>query len=123
MGSAGSCPPIEAEADNTNSPDAIFRTERGRMRNQWFPAKKAEYMTASRFQELGLTRRDIGDRDATYGTLEAAEVEVIPEPEVPITTVVTASVRVPRCLCYLLCIPFHVVLMTRNNSPRNPILS
>jgi hypothetical protein len=84
----------------TNSPDAIFRTERGRMRNQWFPAKKAEYMTASRFQELGLTRRDIGDRDATYGTLEAAEVEVIPEPEVPITTVVTASVCVPHCPCY-----------------------
>lgn len=83
------------EADNVQPPDAIFRTERGRMRNQWFPTKKAEYMTASRFQQLGLKRGDIGDRDATYGTLEAAEVEDISEPEVPITTVVTTSVRVP----------------------------
>ncbi|KXX81681.1 hypothetical protein MMYC01_201041 [Madurella mycetomatis] len=54
---------------------SIFRVERGRMRNEWYPRKKAEYMTAARFLELGLSRSDIGDRDATFGTLAAAEVE------------------------------------------------
>ncbi|KAK0730569.1 hypothetical protein B0H67DRAFT_639057 [Lasiosphaeris hirsuta] len=55
--------------------DAVFRVERGRMRNEWFPSKKAEYMTAARFQELGLTRNDIGDRDRGFATFM---------PEVPV---------------------------------------
>ncbi|KAK4128293.1 hypothetical protein N657DRAFT_607509 [Parathielavia appendiculata] len=69
--------------------DAIFRVERGRMRNQWYPNKKAEYMTASRFRELGLTRDDIGERDIIFGTLEPADVD--DAPEVPITTVRTTT--------------------------------
>ncbi|GAB1311190.1 Ribosomal protein L9 domain-containing protein [Madurella fahalii] len=56
---------------------SIFRVERGRMRNEWYPRKKAEYMTAARFRELGLSRNDIGDRDAAFGTLAAAELEDI----------------------------------------------
>ncbi len=45
---------------------AIFRTERGRMRNLWFPEKRAEYMTPRRFLELGLTRDAVGQRDPTF---------------------------------------------------------
>ncbi|KAK3362830.1 hypothetical protein B0T25DRAFT_575513 [Lasiosphaeria hispida] len=59
--------------------DAVFRVERGRMRNEWFPSKKAEYMTAVRFQELGLTRGDIGDRDRGFVTFV---------PEVPVEKIV-----------------------------------
>ncbi|KAJ4295786.1 Alcohol acetyltransferase [Collariella sp. IMI 366227] len=65
--------------------DSIFRTERGRMRNEWFPNKKAEYMTATRFRELGMTREDIGERDATFGAV-AAEDD-IPESVAPLITV------------------------------------
>lgn len=58
---------------------AIFRVERGRMRNEWYPAKKAEYMTAQRFKDLGLTRRDIGERDRSFVPL--AELETAEEHE------------------------------------------
>lgn len=62
------------------TPDAIFPVERGRMRNKWFPSNKAEYMTAIRFQELGLTREDVGERDTTFGTgLSEADEFDIPE--------------------------------------------
>ncbi len=66
------------------------------MRNEWFPHKKAEYMTVSRFQELGVTRGDIGDRDTTFGAVAAAEFVDIPEPVAPTATVLTITVRVPR---------------------------
>ncbi|KAK4245625.1 alcohol acetyltransferase-domain-containing protein [Corynascus novoguineensis] len=69
--------------------DAVFRIERGRMRNQWFPHKRAEYMTPARFRELGLTRDDIGERDALYGTMEAAEFEESSEVDTPSATVLT----------------------------------
>ncbi|KAL1838389.1 hypothetical protein VTJ49DRAFT_2701 [Mycothermus thermophilus] len=59
--------------------DSIFRTERGRMRNEWYPKKQAEYMTAARFRELGLTRNDIGERDPTFGLVDVAEIEQDPE--------------------------------------------
>ena len=43
------------------------------MRNKWFPQNKAEYMTAARFAELGLTRADVGERDPLFGVaLEGA---------------------------------------------------
>ncbi|KAK4239439.1 alcohol acetyltransferase-domain-containing protein [Achaetomium macrosporum] len=71
--------------------DSIFRVERGRMRNEWYPHKKAEYMTASRFRELGLTRDDIGERDTTFGTAAAAESETVAEPAFPTMTVLTTS--------------------------------
>jgi hypothetical protein len=74
----------------------VFRIERGRMRNEWFPAMKAEYMTASRFRELGLTREDIGDRDTTFGTMAAADdIEDTPVFEAP-KAVLTTSVCIPR---------------------------
>ncbi|KAK4459344.1 alcohol acetyltransferase-domain-containing protein [Cladorrhinum samala] len=54
--------------------DAIFRVERGRMRNEWFPKKKAEYMTAARFKELGMSRKaDVGERDPSFGAILATE--------------------------------------------------
>ncbi|KAL2269895.1 hypothetical protein VTJ83DRAFT_2079 [Remersonia thermophila] len=59
--------------------DSIFRTERGRMRNEWYPKKLAEYMTAARFHELGLTHDDIGERDPTFGLVDVAEAEQGPE--------------------------------------------
>ncbi|KAK4155358.1 hypothetical protein C8A00DRAFT_13570 [Chaetomidium leptoderma] len=71
--------------------DSVFRIERGRMRNEWFPSKRAEYMTTSRFRELGLTRGDVGDRDTTFGTMAAVELDDAPEVEAPTTTVLTTS--------------------------------
>lgn len=62
---------------------SIFRTDRGRMRNHFFPNRKAEYMTTARFAELGLSKRDIGERDYTFGinrndpTLALDAVEVV----------------------------------------------
>ncbi|KAL2263854.1 hypothetical protein VTK26DRAFT_4763 [Humicola hyalothermophila] len=67
--------------------DSVFRVERGRMRNEWFPQKKAEYMTAQRFKELGMTREDIGERDPAFGTVTAADAMDIPEPEAPMPEV------------------------------------
>jgi len=46
--------------------DAILRTTRGRMRNLWVPNKKAEYMTTTRFAELGLSSDDIGEPDPLF---------------------------------------------------------
>lgn len=44
------------------------------MRNQFFPRRKAEYMTRGRFAELGLTKNDIGERDFSFRP-EVEEVE------------------------------------------------
>lgn len=45
------------------------------MRNQWYPANKAEYMTRQRFRELGLTEEDVGERDRAFGVINQAEEE------------------------------------------------
>jgi hypothetical protein len=45
------------------------------MRNLWYHRKQAEYMTAARFQELGLTKDDIGERDFLFGTMVAEPEE------------------------------------------------
>jgi hypothetical protein len=63
------------------------------MRNQWYPKKKAEYMTPSRFHELGLTHDDIGERDTAFGTVAAEEFEEVQESVAPAPIVYTASVR------------------------------
>ncbi|KAL2020161.1 hypothetical protein VTK56DRAFT_8685 [Thermocarpiscus australiensis] len=78
--------------------DSIFRVERGRMRNEWFPNKQAEYMTAARFCELGLSRNDIGDRDPTFGTVTATEPVDTPEPAAPAVTVLPPSPEKTRTL-------------------------
>lgn len=49
-------------------------------------------MTPARFRELGLTRDDIGERDALYGTMEAAEFEEASEVDTPSATVLTTPV-------------------------------
>ncbi|KAH8905566.1 hypothetical protein BR93DRAFT_980182 [Coniochaeta sp. PMI_546] len=67
--------------------DAIFRVDRGRMRNLWYPKNKAEYMTAQRFAELGLSRKDdVGEREHDFRAHEkagdaAAEEEPAPAPK------------------------------------------
>ncbi|KAK4105958.1 hypothetical protein N658DRAFT_490564 [Parathielavia hyrcaniae] len=71
--------------------DAVFRIERGRMRNEWYPKKKAEYMTAARFRELGLTRDDIGERDVAFGTIEAVELD-----DAPVVQTVTVRTTTPE---------------------------
>ncbi|KAK3394622.1 hypothetical protein B0H63DRAFT_461458 [Podospora didyma] len=65
--------------------EAIFRVERGRMRNEWFPRKKAEYMTAARFQELGISKADIGERDRSFVIFKpvAEEPAAAPKPVQP----------------------------------------
>lgn len=70
----------------TQPTDAIFRVDRGRMRNLWYPKHKAEYMTAQRFAELGLSRKnDVGEREHDFRAHErageAAEEEPAPVPK------------------------------------------
>jgi hypothetical protein len=43
------------------------------MRNEWFPQKKAEYMTIARFAELGLTKSDVGEPDPAFAIRPALE--------------------------------------------------
>ncbi|KAK3899077.1 hypothetical protein C8A05DRAFT_18431 [Staphylotrichum tortipilum] len=82
--------------------DAIFRTERSRMRYQWFPSRKAEYMTALRWRELGLTRDNIGERDPVFGTAEAVVGDETPEPEVaPVLVTVTSPEKAHTILSTL----------------------
>lgn len=47
------------------------------MRNQWYPTKKAEFMTDTRFKELGLTKNDIGERDPMFGMQIEVEEELV----------------------------------------------
>jgi len=43
------------------------------MRNLWYPKNKAEYMTANRFAELGLSRKsDVGEREHDFRAQERA---------------------------------------------------
>ena len=62
------------------------------MRNFWFPAKKAEYMTAARFAELGVGRNDIGKRDTEFG-LEVESQEESPVMEEVLLPLPTITVR------------------------------
>ncbi len=90
-------PPYRAPIGaNSHLPDAIFRIERGRMRYEWFPYQKAEYMTALRFRQLGLTRDDIGERDPIFGTAEAVVEDEAQEPEVAPVVVAVTSVKPPE---------------------------
>ena len=42
------------------------------MRNLWYPKHKAEYMTAQRFAELGLSKKhDVGEREHDFRSHEA----------------------------------------------------
>lgn len=53
------------------------------MRNLWYPKHKAEYMTAQRFAELGLSRKhDVGEREHDFRAHEAARDAAEGEPEV-----------------------------------------
>lgn len=108
-GSCSAARPVEA---NRTLPESIFRVERGRMRNEWFPHSKAEYMTALRLHELGLTRGDIGERDTAFGTV--AEVEDVGEPEALTHTVITTTVRPPTPL------PFYLATRGANDAYQQP---
>ncbi|OAA53786.1 Ribosomal protein L9 [Niveomyces insectorum RCEF 264] len=48
--------------------DTIIRSERGRMRNLWYPRGMAEYMTTARFEALGLSPAEaVTKRDPWFG--------------------------------------------------------
>lgn len=47
------------------------------MRNQWYPTKKAEFMTIARMKELGLTKNDVGERDPMFGMQIEMEEELV----------------------------------------------
>lgn len=47
------------------------------MRNLWYPTKKAEFMTDSRFKQLGLTKNDVGERDPMFGVQIEMEEELV----------------------------------------------
>ncbi|KAK0672786.1 hypothetical protein QBC41DRAFT_312728 [Cercophora samala] len=66
--------------------DAIFRVERGRMRNEWYPRRLAEYMTVARFKQLGLSpKTDVGERDPTFVDMKALEQQLPAlEPSAPV---------------------------------------
>jgi len=78
--------PIKHHLSNSpNKTDSIFRVDRGRMRNLWYPKHKAEYMTAQRFAELGLSKKhDVGEREYDFRAHEAgggaAEDETVAAP-------------------------------------------
>ena len=38
------------------------------MRNLWYPQKKAEFMTTTRFRELGMKPADVSERDHLLGS-------------------------------------------------------
>lgn len=70
------------------------------MRNEWFPKNKAEYMTPTRFQELGLTRDAIGEVDRSFVVLSALDAAIRskpeePEMEEPVPEVPVSQVKVP----------------------------
>ncbi|KAK4177678.1 hypothetical protein QBC36DRAFT_326538 [Triangularia setosa] len=65
--------------------DAIFRVERGRMRNEWFPRKMAEYMTVARFKELGLSpKTDVGERDPAFIDMKVPGQLPTLKPSIPV---------------------------------------
>ncbi|KAK0737713.1 hypothetical protein B0T21DRAFT_287480 [Apiosordaria backusii] len=67
--------------------DAIFRVERGRMRNVWFPQRMAVYMTPARFKKLGLSpKTDVGEKDPTFVDMPVLEKLPTPEPTAPAVT-------------------------------------
>lgn len=50
------------------------------MRNSLYSTNKAEYMTRERFKELGLSLKDVGERDSRFGTERQQEVQAeLPE--------------------------------------------
>ncbi|KAK4224593.1 hypothetical protein QBC38DRAFT_370717 [Podospora fimiseda] len=77
--------------------NAIFRIERGRMRNEWFPRAQAEYMTAMRFQQLGLSpKSDVGERDPAFipvvhQTKKESMLELAPKPKPSLATAADIS--------------------------------
>ncbi len=78
---------------------ALFLTERGRMRNILYPRAMAEYMTAARFAELGLSADDVGQRDFHFGV---AGAPVPDEPQQQQQARQTAPLEVPSLLvCFV----------------------
>ncbi|KAJ9157360.1 hypothetical protein NKR23_g736 [Pleurostoma richardsiae] len=114
--------------------NSIFRTERGRMRNSWFPQKQAEYMTAARFAELGLTKDAIGARDPLFGTFVSAEdaleatVLKAPEPAKKKPTVeperahALLATLLPETLTFTRKL-IHAPAAVPSSTPRSPLLA
>lgn len=67
------------------------------MRDQWYPRKKAEYMTGARLKELGLTKNDIGERDPMFGMQIEMEEELVDDAVEAVAGLSTgAAVASPR---------------------------
>jgi len=47
------------------------------MRNIWYPTKKAEFMTDTRLKQLGLAKKDVGERDPMFGMQLEMEEEIV----------------------------------------------
>ncbi|KAM7197662.1 hypothetical protein V8F20_006552 [Naviculisporaceae sp. PSN 640] len=105
---------------------AVFRTERGRMRNQWYPAGKAEYMTRQRFQELGLAEDDVGERDRTFGVVNEVEEEDeifdFSQPQAPAPTPTGQSPETAHSLLSMLLpetLTFYRNRITKKTTPKS----
>ena len=87
------------------------------MRNEWFPKNKAEYMTPTRFQELGLTRDAIGEVDRSFVILSALDAALKPEEqevEEPVPEVQIPKAKVPDVTVRTLPFPWHPACLWYN---------
>ncbi|EOO02434.1 putative fructose-bisphosphate aldolase protein [Phaeoacremonium minimum UCRPA7] len=120
--------------------DTIFRTERGRMRNIWYPRKQAEYMTTARFAELGLTNDSIGERDPLFGVSfaregveETEEVDAAARPMVEgvspqrahelLSTILPETIVFRRKLIHPPSAPAAAPTANTPSAPRSPLLA
>jgi hypothetical protein len=74
------------------------------MRNLWYPKHKAEYMTAQRFAELGLSKKnDVGEREHDFRLHEtsrdAAEHEASPAAPAAMTAAEEAVANYTLAVC------------------------
>jgi hypothetical protein len=79
---------------------AIIPITAGRMRNEFYPRKMAEYVTAAQLHELGLQDSAL-ERDPTFGISQQQVASREPKkPEAPITVAVDL-LKVRRSLAIL----------------------
>lgn len=89
------------------------------MRNEWYPCKKAEYMTPARFHELGITRADIGERDRGFVPLADEVVlakEQEPEPKPAEFSEPSIQPDVMHLPCTLLCVEVRRLIRNRSSA-------
>jgi len=79
---------------------AIIPITAGRMRNEFYPRKMAEYVTTAQIRELGL-QDVVLERDSTFGIAQyPVPPQEVREPEAPIAVAVDllkVSALLPSC--------------------------